>query len=105
MKAATQHPGVAQFDGYHGKAMVFQQPDKSGLIAVYDDRIRVYAEQVHVDPLAANRLVEVGRGMPFLVFHGWTVNHIPFLQKFGDGRVIETLGIGEDQSGSERHQR
>jgi hypothetical protein len=54
MVPATQHFGVPQLQANHIKTLFFQQFDQGSLVSIHHDQVRVNAEQVHIDPLAAD---------------------------------------------------
>ena len=56
MKPATQHFGMPQLERDDIYALLLQQLDQCRLVLSTTDQVRVDAEQVHIDPLAANAL-------------------------------------------------
>ena len=54
MKPATQHFGVSQFQGNHIQTMFLQELDQGCLVPVDHDKVRIDAEQIHIDPFTAN---------------------------------------------------
>jgi hypothetical protein len=54
METTPQHPGVSQLEPDDINTLLLQQLDQSRLVPIHHDQVRVDAEQVHIDPLAAN---------------------------------------------------
>ena len=86
MKPASQQLGVPQLEGDYLESLLLQEPDQGALISIHDYRIRIDAEDVHVDPVTAN---QPGRivAMTAYVLHRRAVNDFPLLEHRGQ-RVI-----------------
>ena len=54
MGPAAQHFGVAQFERNYIKTLLLQKFYEGRLISVDHDQIRIDAERIHIDPIAAN---------------------------------------------------
>jgi hypothetical protein len=53
MWSSAQQLGMPQFQWDDFKAVLLEQLDERWLIAVHDNQIRIDAEGVHIDPIAA----------------------------------------------------
>jgi hypothetical protein len=95
MEPATHHSGVPQFKGEDIKTVLLQELDQPRLVSIDHDQIRADAEQVHIDPGAADALAQVVGIMLAIIFHRRAVNDNPLFQDFGQSIVIDACRIAE----------
>jgi hypothetical protein len=54
MVPAPQHFGVSQLQADYIKTLFLQEFDQGRLVSINHDQVRVDAEQIHINPLAAD---------------------------------------------------
>ena len=77
--------------GMTSRPVLLQEPDQGGLIPIDHDQIGIDAEQVHVDPVAADALGQIVGIVPLRVLHGRAVDDVPLLQDRGQ-RLVDRPG-------------
>ena len=103
MEPTAQHFGVPQFQRDYIKTLLLQKFYESRLISIDHDQIRTDAECIHIDPVTANAFGQIVGIISVCILHRWTVNDFPLFQDFGQGIVIDTSRIAEDQAGAQGH--
>jgi hypothetical protein len=98
MEPATQHFGVPQLQADYIQTPLLQEPDQSRLILIDHDQIRADAEQIHIDPVAANALGRIIGIVSAGILHRWTVNDFPLFQDCGQSFVVDSSRIAENQA-------
>ena len=99
MESTTQHLGVPKLKRDDIEAVLLQEPDQSGLVSIGHDQIGIDAEQIHIDPIAANALGKIVSIVPVRILHRRAVDDLPLLQDLGQSRVINPGWIAENQAG------
>src|SRR6516162_5537724 len=94
----AQHLGVAQFQRDDVKSVLFQKLYERRLIAVDHDKVRIDAEDIHVDPVTADAFGQIVGIISVCVLHRRAVDDFPLLENLGQGIVIDPSGIAEDQA-------
>ena len=104
MWSAAQQLGMSQLQRDDFKAMLLEKLDERGLSSIDNTQIRIDAEHVHVDPIAADAFGNVIGIMPAGILHWWAVDHVPLLQDGWQRFGVETSWITKNQTGAQSHQ-
>ena len=80
MWSAAQQLGMSQLQRDDFKAMLLEKLDERGLSSIDNTQIRIDAEHVHVDPIAADAFGNVIGIMSVRILHRRTVDDLPLLQ-------------------------
>ncbi len=88
MESAAQHLGVPQLERDDVEPVLLQKPDEGGLISIDHHQIRIDAERIHVDPVAADASGQIIGIVPVRVLHRRAVDDFPLLQDRGQRIVV-----------------
>src|SRR5258708_5099563 len=103
MEPTAHHLEMPKFQRDYIEPLPLQEFYESRLIPVDHDHIRIDAECIHIDPVAADAFGQIVGIVPVRILHRWTVNDLPLLQDFGQGIVVDTSRVAEDQAGAQGH--